>query len=648
MLKKLPFYKTTNWRLDELRYLKKFTTKSLRSFSFLALFFIVNLLVAQSSKSIEKKVYTTALVEGTAPIIDGVFDEVTWNKVKWGGDFTQIEPIDRGKATQKTAFKILYDAENIYVAFWCFDTAPDSIVHRMSRRDGFAGDWVEINIDSYNDKRSAFSFTSSVSGVKGDEFISNDGNNWDSSWNPIWYLKTKTNDKGWTAEVKIPLSQLRYADKEEQLWGIQITRRDFRNESRSVWQYVPNNAGYWVSGFGQLQGIKGIKPQKQIELQPYFVAQAETFEKEEGNPFARGRDAAITAGLDGRIGVTGDLTLDFTVNPDFGQVEADPSVIVIDGFQVFFNERRPFFVENRNIFEYGLTGSAWGGNYDSDNLFYSRRIGGAPNAYVESDSDNNYYVDQPQNTTILGAAKFSGKTKSGTAIGILEAVTAKEYAQIDNNGEREKEIVEPLSNYFVGRLTQDFDGGNTVLGGVFTATNRQLDDTGLDFLHQSAYSGGVDLTHRWKNRSWAFSANGLFSRVSGSTTAITQTQERFEHSFQRPDATHLSVDTTATALAGHAGTLKLGKYGGTWKFEVGGTWRSPGLELNDIGFQRNAGTKLLCLLGEVITLSSLFLFLEICGLTLDKLLIGTLVVSTFIKEEELMLILCLKTFGFLL
>lgn len=542
----------------------------------------------ETSKKIPKKVYTTTRVVDTSPSIDGVLDDPCWDSVEWGGGFLENQPTDGAKASQETAFKILYDEANLYVAFRCFDTAPDSIVKRMSRRDGFDGDWVEINIDSYHDLRTGFSFTSSVSGVKGDEFISNDGNNWDSNWNPIWYLKTQIDEQGWTAEVRIPLSQLRYGDKEEQIWGIQFTRRDFRDEARSIWQYVPNTAGYWVSGFGELHGIKGIKPQKQIEIQPYLVGQAESFEKEEGNPFATGSDSKITAGLDGKIGVTSDLTLDFTINPDFGQVEADPSVLVLDESQVFFQERRPFFIENRNIFDYQISNSAWGGNFDSDNLFYSRRIGSVPHDAVYSDPENNYYADQPNNTTILGAAKFSGKTQKGFAIGILEAITAKEWAQINDNGEESEILVEPLTNYFVGRATQDFDGGNTVVGGVMTATNRQLKDTDLDFLHKDAYSGGFDVVHRWKDRSWAFSATGVVSQVNGSTRAITNTQRQFEHYFQRPDAEHLSVDTTATSLFGHGGTMRLGKYGGNFKFEIGGTWRSPELELNDIGFQRNA------------------------------------------------------------
>ena len=298
------------------------------------------------------------------------------------------------------------------------DSAPELIERRLGRRDVFPGDFVEINIDSYHDKRTAFSFTTSVSGVRGDEFVSNNGSNWDQNWNPIWFAKTHISKDGWTAEIKIPLSQLRYGNEKDKVWGIQVLRRLFRKEERSSWQYIPQSTGVWVSNFGELHGLKDIPFHRQVEIAPYVTAQAATYKKEAGNPFADGFDTKITGGLDGKVAVTNDLILDFTINPDFGQVEADPSQVRIDGFQNFFGERRPFFIESRNIFEYQLTGSFAGGDYDSDLLFYSRRIGSSPHGNPQT--ANGEYIKYPQNTSILGAAKFSGKTKKGWSIGILE------------------------------------------------------------------------------------------------------------------------------------------------------------------------------------------------------------------------------------
>lgn len=543
---------------------------------------------AQAPDSIPKRIFFTQMVDNAPPIIDGSIDDNCWEQVEWSGQYQQHEPDNFTPAAQDTRLKVLYDLKNLYIAFRCFDTEPDKIERRMSRRDGFAGDWVEVNIDSYHDLRTAFSFTISASGVKGDEFISNDGNNWDSSWNPIWYAKTQIDDKGWTAEIRIPLSQLRFGNAEEHVWGIQSTRRFFRLEERDTWQPVRLNDPGWVSRFGELRGLKGLQPQRQVEIQPYIVAQTASYKAEEGNPFATGSDQRVTAGVDGRIGVTSDLTLDFTVNPDFGQVEADPGALNLNGFQIFFSERRPFFVENRNIFNYSITEAEAGGDFNSDQIFYSRRIGGAPHRYISNDSDNLLFVDQPDNTTILTAAKFSGKTRKGLSVGILESITQREMAVLQERGERTEAVVEPLSNYFVGRLQQDFRGGNTVVGGILTAVNRDLaGNPELDFIHQSAYSGGLDVVHRWKNNSWIATGKLLYSSVNGSTEAITNTQRAFEHLFQRPDAEHLTLDSTATNLMGTGGTMKIANYGGDWIFETGVTWRSPGLELNDIGFMLN-------------------------------------------------------------
>ena len=537
------------------------------------------------SAAVKKKYFTK---KWTGDInLDGIPGEEAWNAVEWGGDFVQYQPNEGQPPSQPTSFKILYDEKFLYIAYRCHDAAPDSIVKRMGRRDEFPGDWVEINIDSYHDQRTAFSFTLSVSGVRNDEFISNNGNNWDPSWNPIWYAKTHVDEAGWTGEAKIPLSQLRYGNEPEKVWGFQVMRRLFRKEERSTWQHIPQNAGVWVSGFGELHGIKDIPLHRQVEIAPYVTAQADKYKKEPGNPFASGSGNKVSAGLDGKFAITNDLILDFTVNPDFGQVEADPSQVRIDGFQNFFEERRPFFIESRNIFDYQLTGSEAGGDYDSDLLFYSRRIGSSP--HRNPTLADGEYASTPQNTSILGAAKFSGKTKKGLSIGILDSFTQREMATIDKQGERRKELVEPLTHYFVGRVQQDFKAGNTIVGGILTSVNREA---GMeDLLHRHAFSGGMDFLHYWKNRTWYLRGNLVFSQVQGSREAILATQTAFEHFFQRPGAPEVSLDSSRTALTGLGGTFRFGKTGGktgklgqVFKFETGLTFRSPSLELNDIGF----------------------------------------------------------------
>lgn len=536
--------------------------------------------------TIFRRQYVTQQLHGTITL-DGIPSEEAWNVVEWAGGFTQWKPNEAKAPSQPTYFKILYDKEFLYIAYKCLDRQPDSIVRRMDRRDRFPGDWIEINIDSYHDHRTAFSFTLSVSGVRGDEFVSNDGNNWDVNWNPIWFAKTHIGDSGWTAEVKIPFSQLRYGNEPNKTWGIQVTRRLFRKEELSTWQYIPLNSGVWVSRFGELTGLKNIPVHRQVEIAPYVTGQVEKYQKEEGNPFARGYDHKLNGGVDGKFAVTNDLILDFTVNPDFGQVEADPSQVRIDGFQNFFEERRPFFMESRNIFDYQLTGSEAGGDYDADLLFYSRRIGGSPHGYP--DTTTGEFVKMPLNTSILGAAKFSGKTKQGWSIGVLESITQKEIATVDHDGERRKELVEPLTSYFVGRLQKDIKGGNTIIGGIITGVNR---GEGLnDVLHRHAYSGGIDFLQYWKSRTWYIRGNVVFSRVEGSKAAILNTQTAFEHLFQRFGAHELSVDSNRTSLTGTGATIRFGKIGGhsgrlgqVFKFETGITLRSPQLELNDIGF----------------------------------------------------------------
>lgn len=555
----------------------------------LALLFLNYSLAQDSTLVVAKKRYVTqSLGEYAAPDINGILEDDAWDLVEWGGDYIEFQPDENTPPSHQTKFKILYDSKNLYIGVRCYDSEPDKIVKRLSRRDGFDGDWVEFNIDSYFDKRTAFSFTITAAGVKGDEFISNNGNNWDPSWNPIWYAKAHVDDEGWTAELRIPLSQLKFGRAEEQVWGFQSTRRFFRDEERSLWQRKPIDQPGWVSEFGELHGLKNIQPQKQLEIQPYTVAKTETYEAEEGNPFRDGSESDITAGLDAKIGITNDLTLDLTVNPDFGQVDADPSAIALDGFQIFFQERRPFFVENKNIFDFRVSQSQAGNTFGSDNIFYSRRIGRSPQGYP--DTSDGEFVDQPDNTPMIGAAKFSGKTKNGWAIGVLESVTSRRNATIINGeGNTRKEMVEPLTNYFVGRLQKDFNQRNSYIGGIFTATNRENLPEQLNFLHDAAYTGGLDFKHQWANRDWYVGGNLTMSHVQGGKEAIANTQRSITHLFDRVGADHVQVDTTRTSLTGTGGNVQIGKIGnGHWRFESGATWRSPELELNDIGFQRQS------------------------------------------------------------
>jgi len=533
-----------------------------------------------SNVPLDKKVYTTNLIQnGDVPIIDGKLDDTAWDSVVWGNQFVEFDPDENTPPSQNTQFKITYDAKYLYVGIRAFDNAVDSIVKQLSRRDGFVGDRVNLIIDSYHDKRTAFIFTVTAAGVKGDEIATDNGNNIDDSWNPIWYTKAAIDDEGWTAEMKIPFSQLRFGNSKHQVWGLNVSRTIFRHNEMSVWDRIPVDSPGWVSEAGELHGLVDLVPQKQLEIQPFTVTQLESYPAEAGNPYRDGTDFKLNGGLDAKIGITNDLTLDLTVNPDFGQVEADPAAISLDGFEIFFAEQRPFFVENKNIFDYRF------GN-NQDNLFFSRRIGRSPQGFANRSSGE--FVDQPQNTTILGAAKFSGKTKNGWSIGVLESVTSKEYAEINNNGDTRKDLVEPLTNYFVGRLQKDFNENNSYVGGIFTAVNRNLEDN-LEHLRKSAYSGGLDFKHQWKNRTYFLEGNIVASHVEGSKDAIARTQTSLTHLFNRVDAGHVNFDPNKTSLTGTGGKIAAGKAGGgNWGYNGGVVWRSPELELNDIGFLRQA------------------------------------------------------------
>jgi len=556
----------------------KFLLKMHLIFSLLLITLASNVL----SQKIEKKTYIAAYTN-TPPLIDGSIKDSCWSQVEWGNSFIQSQPTENKPPSQQTAFKILYDGNNLYLFVRAYDKEPDKISRIVSRRDNTTGDNIEIDIDSYFDKQTAFAFIATSTGVKGDMAITQDGNNYDDTWNPVWFLKSTIDAEGWCAEIKIPLNQLRFGKKDEQVWGIQITRNIFRSQEISTWQFIPKGSPGIVHMFGELQGINKIKPKKQIELMPYTVGRIERFAKETGNPFMTGKSSDISGGLDGKVAITHDLTLDFTINPDFGQVEADPSEVNLTAFETYYSERRPFFVEGKNIFQFQPNNSIVINNMYSDNLFYSRRIGRYPH-YTPETSDHEF-LKMPESTSIISALKLSGKTKKGLSVGILESITSNETATLDSAGNQRKESVEPLTSYCVARVQQDFNKGETVVGGMFTAVNRDITNPALDYLHTDAYTAGIDFQHSWNDRTWYLAGNSEFSNVRGKTQAILNSQTSSARYFQRPDANYLSVDSSLTSLSGYGGTLKLGK--GSKKrlqFETSVTLRSPGLEFNDIGY----------------------------------------------------------------
>ena len=525
-----------------------------------------------------KPVYQTVRISGETPRIDGRLDDDCWTRDGvWSGNYTQQMPEEGAAPSQETELKILYDDANIYVAIRAYDTEPEKIDFRPAERDGFNGDMVGLAFDSYHDQRTAFEFNLTASGGKIDLLLMND--RYDVNWNAVWDGKTALEDSAWTAEFRIPLSQLRYANRLEQEWGLHAWRWLSRNAEESQWALIPRDAPARLSEIGTLTGLETKKKSRRLELLPYGLAMAERSEKEPGNPFAKGYDHRFSGGLDAKIGLTTDFTMDVTVNPDFGQVEADPSVLNLSAFEVFYEERRPFFLEGNNILSLDYS--------RSNQLFYSRRIGRTPRHHPSLEEGE--YASAPGNTRIISAVKVTGKNRNGLSVGVMQSVTAREIAEISSQeGTSRYETVEPLTSYSVVRLQRDMNEANTIVGGMITATNRDLaNQPHLNHIPGSAYTGGIDFRHQWKDKTYFVDFKGVFSHVSGDSTAITSLQHNSARYMQRPDFPHLGVDSSLTSMAGTGGELSIGKAGnGRWRYELGLSTGSPKLELNDIGFLR--------------------------------------------------------------
>jgi len=524
-------------------------------------------------------------VPTSAIVIDGHLDENIWESAAYYSNFVQRDPVDGDPATEKTEFAILYDNEYLYIGIKAYASDPKSIRGIMSRRDEETpSDWLYVSIDSYNDNRTAFEFGLNPAGVKHDLRRFDDENH-DSNWDALWEGKTARTTNGWSAEFMIPFRELRFDNKNSQTWGFQVNRFIAEKNEDIYWTHISKEESGWVSQYGELNGLKNIPPQRRFYISPYITGQYSKANYLRNPVHDRSFNLANNVGADIKIGVTGNLTLDLSINPDFGQVEADPAELNLGAFESYFSEKRPFFIEGGNIYNFSLgIGDGDGAN---TGLFYTRRIGRAPHNYASHDDG---YETNPSATTILSAGKLSGKTSSGWSIGVMNALAAEETGRVDFEGDSSyTEVIEPITNYFVTRLQKDFREGNTAIGGMFTATNRNITSPDLDWLHSDAYGGGLDINHRFMDGKYQVEAAIAFTDVIGTPEALLETQTSSAHYYQRPDASHLSVDPSRTNLTGYAHKFAFGKFGGEhWRYMIGEQTTSPGFEPNDIGFNREA------------------------------------------------------------
>jgi hypothetical protein len=539
--------------------------------------------------------------------LDGKLDEEIWRTAPVATGFRQSQPHEGQPATQRTEVRFAFDDAYLYVGARMYDdSGARGVRTRLVRRDdNFNSDYFEVIFDTYHDHIGRLFFMTNPSGVKYD--ANGLGGGGDPSWDPIWDVKANIDSLGWTVEMRIPFSQLRYPNtRDEQTWGMQMWRQENRLNELSQWSFWTLQESGGPPRFGHLRGLVVNHAPGRAEVLPYVVGRsANTPVSDPGNPYQDAHKNDGRVGGDARVLLTSNLTLNATVNPDFGQVEVDPAVVNLTAFETFFDEKRPFFVEGAGYFSFGGLSCFFCSNVSSLSTFYSRRIGRSPSA-----TDNAYnqgtYADIPDNTSILGAAKLTGRTRTGWSIGALDAVTGRSTAntlRVDTTRDtvtsailsqdtvRGNATVEPPANYFVGRIARDFRGGATQIRAIATSVVRGLGDDAYlkDHLNTHSEAVGLGTDMYWGQRDYHLMWQMVGTSVSGDTADVNRLQQSSARYFQRPDRRNGSnglfsdaYDPTLTSLRG------LGLYGrfaretGKLLWEVSTNMRTPGFENNDI------------------------------------------------------------------
>ncbi|HLP17182.1 MAG TPA: DUF5916 domain-containing protein [Bacteroidota bacterium] len=518
-------------------------------------------------------------------VIDGILSESAWHRQGWT-DFTQKRPTEGAAPTHRTEVWVAYNDEALYVAARMFDSAPDSIMNVLGRRDyDVTADWFTVYVDPYRDKRTGNYFSVSAAGSMQDGTLSNDEWN-DNSWDGVWDVKTATDATGWTMEMRIPFSQFRFIEQSSYTWGINFARSIGRTTEQDFVVFTPTKGSGFVSRFIELVGIEGVKPPHQIELLPYITTRAEFLQHAPNDPFNNGTRLLPGIGADVKAALSSTLMFNGTINPDFGQVELDPAVVNLSDVESYYQEKRPFFIEGASTFEFGYGGASnfWGFNWSGPDFFYSRRIGRTPQGSIPFSAS---FIDAPVGTHILGAGKITGKVAGDWNFGMIQAVTKREFAQADTSGVRVRDIeIEPASYYGLARMQRSFNDGRQGLGFIGTLTQRFFNDQRLkDEINSGAVTGGVDgWTFLDEEKVYVVTAWAGASRVAGNRGRMIDLQNSSRHYFQRPDVSYLGVDSSATSMTGYATRLTLNKQKGSVMINAALGVISPGFDVNDMGF----------------------------------------------------------------
>ena len=516
--------------------------------------------------------------------VDGALREPVWSAGPATSGFLQLEPREGAPASEETVLRIAYDDEALYVGVQLLDSAPDSVMARLGRKDAdMTTDWFAIAFDSYYDRRSAFYFGVSAGGTLYDGIIYNDA--WtDDSWDGVWEGRALRDDSGWSVEMRIPFSQLRFREAQKHVWGVNCLREIGRKNEESYLVYTPKSSSGFVSRFPDLVGIEGIQSPMHVEVLPYARIKAEYTHPDPGDPFRDGSRYRPDAGVDVKMGLSQNLTLDLTVNPDFGQVEVDPAVVNLSDVETYFQEKRPFFLEGASTYRFGQGGANdyWGFNWSSPTFFYTRRIGRPPQgSWPDAD-----FSDVPEGAHILGAAKVTGKLAGAWNVGTVHALTSRETGRFFSNGGTFRSDVEPLSYYGVFRAQKEISNSLRGIGVISTLAARRFDEDRLRAeINRDAMTFGIDgWTFLDTSRTWVLAGWMGGSRIAGTPACITALQRNSRHYYQRDDADHVEVDSAATSLSGMAGRFTFNKQKGNVLFNSALGFISPGFDVNDIGY----------------------------------------------------------------